>query len=416
MPAAGAQLPPGLASADAALAEGRYADALTAAHRALADPQVHASRPWLALAYYIIGRASHELGEDREARGQFELAARLTQDCGDEVLALRCQLALAQADHHAGDLATALHASSLVLARARELELPEIEAGALATIGNIAWKRGDLAAAAGDLARAAALYDRLGQEMSALRARVTLGYVQTMQGEVATGRALMQSCLDGLLAAGDYQAAAKTLCNLAYAYFAEGDLAEARDLLLRSTELDERHRNRHLSLGAWFNLGLIELAQGWRAAAQHSFTRAHALAQLLGDRPTENMSLLYLGALELFAHEPGEALHFFQLGYDNFTGMEVQERRIAEYFLAVGQLAAGAEEAARELWDKRTDPAEMPDCLDDFQLLRRLLAELLTPAYVWRYELSSQVQFTAGRWLDMLARELAEIQPERGGA
>jgi tetratricopeptide (TPR) repeat protein len=409
MASTGQHLPATLASAQAALDEAQYADALTAAYRALTEPRIRASRPWLAQVHYILGRAAHELGEDHESRDHFEQASSLALEAKAEVLALHCQLALSQCDHRAGDLATALHGASLVLAAARERELPELEAGALTCIGNIAWKRGDLPAALGDLERAAALYEKQGEEMQALRARMSAGYVRTMLGEVPAGRAQMQVCLAYFLEANDHQAAAKTLSNLAFTYYAEGELAEARDLLLRSTELDERHCNRQLSLAAWYNLGLIELAQDWRAAAQHSFTRAYALSQLLGDRTTENMSLLYLGVLALLAHQPAEALHFLQLGHTNFSGMEVQERRIADYFLIPGLIASDNEEAARELWDRRTALAQLTDCLDDFELIVRVLKELLGHEYRQAFPLSNQAQFTAGRMLDTLERELLEL-------
>lgn len=284
-----------------------------------------------------------------------------------------------------------------------------IEAGALATIANIAWKRGDFDAAAGDLERASNIYDRLGERRLSMRVKMTLGYVWASQGDLDRGWAMMQDCLGYFQETGDHQAAAKTLCNLAFTHYSRGALAEARDLLLRSTELDEHHRNRHLSLAAWYNLGLIELAQDWRVAAQHSFTRAQALAHLLGDRTTGSMSQLYLGALALLGGHPREALGCFQQATERFAGMEVQERRLAEYFLAVGLVATDQEEDGRARWDKRARPAELLSCQDDLQLAARLLEFILQPEYQAKAKLSAQAQFSAGRWLDALRRELAEL-------
>ncbi len=400
-----------LINAEAAINQGKYADALSGAHRLLEDPHLQASPGWLARAYYVIGSAAHELGEDLEARAQFRWANRYAIDAGDDMLQLRCQLSLAQCDHRAGDLAAALDSAAQVLASAREYEWPLLEAGALATIANIAWKRGDFDAAAGDLERAYQIYDRLGEQRLSMRVKMTLGYVWANQGSLERGWAMMQKCLDYFQETGDFQAAAKTLCNLAFTHYSRGALAEARDLLLRSTELDERHRNRHLSLAAWYNLGLIELAQEWHIAAQHSFTRAQALAQLLGDRTTGSMSLLYLGALALFGGHPREALHDFEQACASFEGMEMQERLLEAYFLAAGLAALDKEEEARAQWDQRAKPAELQSCQDDLQLAARLLEFILSPEYLAAHPLSAQAQFSAGRWLDTLQRELAQLGP-----
>lgn len=398
-----------IASAKTALDAGHFFEAYELAQQALKTVDAQANPDVAAQVYYILGCANREMGEIPTARTELNSAVNLAQEAGADEIRLMSQLALAQCSKHASDLAVAEHVATQALGTAREQDLPFVEALALAALSNTAWHRGDLASATSYLEQTKALLERLGRTSQAMRTQTVLGYFRSLRGEVAEGRALMEECFEYFRQHGDYQSAAKSLNNLAYGYYSEGNLEQARQLLLQSIEMDDCHHSRHLSLSAWFNLGLLELAQDLRTEAQHSFTRAHVLAQQLDDPLTQNMCLFYLGALALLAHEPVQARDYFQLGYDNSIRMDSLGRRLANYYLVVGCLACDDENAARELWDSRYPASQFTGTSNDLSFIKRLMQELLKPEYQSAHPLSAQTRATIQKLIETLCANLTSF-------
>lgn len=360
-----------IAHAQQRLEQYDYRGAHAGAHEAL-DALAHNGAAPLELSAHaqrLAALSATYLGDTLGAQEHFELALAGYDRLGDARQVVWCQLHLAALAHRRGDLRLALHLASLGLSEARANDWPELVAEGLATVGNIAWKRGDRAAAIGDLERSIAIFERLKRDDDVHRVSGTLGYVLALDGRIDEGQALLQRSLGHFMLHGDANSQAKLLNNLAFVHYSRGELPQARELLLRSSELEEGCGDRAISLTAWYNLGLIELSFRWLASAKKCFIHARQLAGELGDPVVENMALNYLGVLSVYEGRPEAALEMFELAERNFSGAPSVEAGLASYYLALGRLAVGDTLEAQKQWASRKPVAQLADCLDDFKLL-----------------------------------------------
>lgn len=359
--------------------------------------------------HYLAGIAYYESGSISNAKRHFEQARVCYEELDDQLHEQLCQLRIAECYQWRGEYRQGRHLSLRALAWARDWKARQLEADALGIIGIIALKSGEPAAAVVDLESAVALFGELGDESGVQTNRMWLGYVMTMEGHVEKGRTMMQQSEEYFIRTGDISSLAKVLNTLAYTYYAQDDLAKAGELLQRSAELEEQCQSHALALSTWINLGLIKLhSREWRSA-KITFIRTRELAISLGDRVTENLSILYSGVLTLYSSDPGEALRLFQLGHDNFTDLAYSEVKLAEYFLAIGLLATSHETIATQVWAKRKAMNQMKHYQDDFKLMVDLLEFMLSPVFKPEQLLEPGARKLAEKWRMELKHGLEQL-------
>jgi len=364
----------------------------------------------LARAHSICAVANFDLGNIRKSEEHIDAAMAVFDELDDERHIAWCEVRLAWCSHERGDLPRAMHLASRVLAAARQHGWDDLEGKALLSIGNVAWKRGDRSAALGDLERAAVIFERLGMVGALQRTRGVIGYVKVLDGEIGPGRELLEGAIDYFRRVGDTLHVVKMVSNLAFVHFAQGELPEARELLLRAAELcSEDCPQPQLYIA--YNLGLIELHLGRMKDAKKNLLRSRQAAVELNDPVTEAMSSLYLGVLKIRENLPGEAVELFQLSHKNLVGSACDEAGLTSYYLALGYLATARVDKARAIWAGRTPVSELLDCLDDFKILAETLDYICSHAYQPPKQVSVGTLNQAAAWRDELLREINTGKP-----
>ena len=369
--------------------------------RRLAD-----NRELTARGHSVEAVAWFNLGDIRESELALDRAMALYDELGDERRVAWCEVRSAWCSHERGDLPRAMHLASRVLGQARPQGWDDLEAKALLSTGNVAWKRGDRQAALGDLGRAEAIFKRLGMVDALHRTRGIIGYVRVLDGDPAGGRALLEEAIDYFRRVGDTLYVAKMVSNLAFVHFSAGELPEARELLLRAAELCSPECPQP-QLYIIYNLGLIELHLGRFKEARKQLQRARQAAVGLNDPVTEALSLLYLGVLKVRESAPEEAVELFELSGKNLAGSACDETGLIDYYRALGCLATARVDRAREIWAQRVPVNELRDCLDDFRILAETLDFICSEDYQPPRPVSTGTLDLAATWREALRREIA---------
>ena len=173
--------------------------------------------------------------------------------------------------------------------------LDQLRADVLDGAANLAHNAGDLGAARKYGVAAVEVRRRLTDHAGVARGLATLGWVAWLRGEYPEARRLSDECLTIAESLGDRRAAAQALSNLGWVTLFEGDLAAARALFEQCLAIRRELADRR-------NIAFMLIALGWTASRAGDSRRAFALLEealpifrAVGD------DLLYAFALSILA-------------------------------------------------------------------------------------------------------------------
>jgi predicted ATPase len=162
---------------------------------------------------------------------------------------------------------------------------PSALASALHCAGQLAWARGDYAAARGSFDRALATYD-VGDASSTADQLVMTGLLTLSLGDPKAGRALLEEALELSQRAGDARGIANATVNAGYGALIEGEVTRAETLLAEALAGFRSLGDTEGIVVATFNLGLAALLVGRvadaRASIRESLQTSHAVGLELG--------------------------------------------------------------------------------------------------------------------------------------
>ncbi len=235
----------------------------------------------LASAYALLGRSEERM----RALGEASEAAR---GLDDTALRARVHAALATAMLRGGDLAAAEGEAKLGLECSRE-------AVCLHALGEIAWLRGEYAAAVARweeaLAQRVASGDRRGEAATLL----ALGAVLTETGETAQARQRKEQALAVYREIGDRRGEGETHNNLGNAWVEAHRIDEALASYTRAVDLAQETGNLPGEAAALYNRGRLLAALARIESAKVALLRALDLYRALGDPGGEAQTLQALG-------------------------------------------------------------------------------------------------------------------------
>jgi len=240
------------------------------------DPQVRAELVWTATAI------ANEVGDDAAALAACLSLATLLAEIQDPFLHAVCQLAMAWTSPITGDFDGALREVSASLEELRGQDEPFFTALAAYTAGGAEMALGRPDGALQHLRVMRELADRFGYAWLTASARLQLGILAVVQGELDQARELLDKALDVSLANRNTRNVTMCLAALAQLAFAEGD--PGRAALLAGAAEGLRGR---AGLRTWPMLrpGETELAaQIRRALGDDRFAQAFAAGSRLSQQ------------------------------------------------------------------------------------------------------------------------------------
>ncbi len=381
--------------------------ALTAAQA----PEGQASKLTCAQALQLAARSALLGGETLPAALHFEGAAELFAELGEHHELLDCQLGLAKCAARRGEVALALHLAQAALKEAQQRKYKDLEAEALAVLGNSAWKQGDAATAVLRLGQAVELFTKLRLYNKAHSARGSLAVALVMTGAAEESAAVSKRALDYFRNQGDMRAVAKILSNLGYVAFTLGEYDTARSYLRRLLQMEEALQDRSIMLTTALNLGLLELREGRFKMARKPLTRAYHLAGEAGDRVSEGSALNYLALLALHEGLPEEAQNYMELADNRLAGSGADEALIMRYYLPVVLLANNQVKRAAQLWRQKPELQALATYVDDLLNLYRVLEYMVRSTVRQGIVLEPEARLWARRWRDEIDTLLKNITP-----
>ncbi len=271
----------------------------------------------------------------------------LRDETGLSSLALRARLHLlaATAARSLGRIEDSRVSAERGLQLADEAGDLPLSANALAILGVVALREGDLGQARDLSEQALALYRRLGDEQSAARTRNNLGLIHKNLCEWDTAIAHFSSALEVYRHHGHLSLTVAPLMNLGIVFQKMGEWDRAGDAYRQCEQAvvqvgDELHL-AHVNIG----LGNIARLQRRFAESESFFLAALERSRRHGARREEVLALEFMGELDYDRGRPEAALTRYQeaLTLANRTAPEGDlvvelERRRAEVLVALGRL------------------------------------------------------------------------------
>jgi CHAT domain-containing protein/Tfp pilus assembly protein PilF len=287
------------------LAAGALQEALHLYEEACRAFQAAGDRHGQALMLNEMGRCAMSLSHPAEARALFERALALWPTVRETANEARSWQNLAQLDLQQGSFTQALDALGHELTLWERLGDRAQQAGTLASTGLVLAEVGEGAAALERCQRALALLSAPGGDRE-LRARTLAQLANAFFAAGAPRSAVLplSAALGLQRKTGDLRGQAVTLASLGRVYFKLGDQRRAADLHRKALDLFRRVGEATEEATAWSNLGWIAWVQKrpWEALA--SFGRALPLARAHGYRELEAAALHGMARAELQRGNP----------------------------------------------------------------------------------------------------------------
>ncbi|MCU1401262.1 MAG: tetratricopeptide repeat protein [Acidimicrobiales bacterium] len=146
--------------------------------------------------------------------------------------------------------------------------------GAIMSLGTVAYYRNDRPGAERHWERSLRFFRRMDDWLRVALLLSNLGVVATQRGDHARASRLLAQALDAQQQIGDRTGMAMTMVNLSDSLLATGELARARQILDDALVICVDLRLSRVAVGAWVNLGRLELRLGRSAAAADCLVRA----------------------------------------------------------------------------------------------------------------------------------------------
>lgn len=267
----------------------RSAEAETLARlRAAADAPQPATAFLLADYYEAIN-------DYATSRAALEQALAEVTAAGDnqgrvQALAQLGQLALRQ-----GDLALAQRWYGQAQAGLAGDDLLSRAAGDVAYgLGIVARQQTDFAVAQGHFERALRCYAATGRRADEAKTYTALGTLAFFRKDNNAALGLFRQALTLRRDLGDRQGEGSSLLNIAQALGAAGDFSQARQLLRAALAIQQAIGNRWWENRVWNELGVLALLTGDWAAARTNLEQALALSDAIGDETSELITRINL--------------------------------------------------------------------------------------------------------------------------
>ncbi len=336
------------------------------------------ARCFLALAEEaereLLGGADRALWLDRMTLEHDNLRAALAwaREAAPDLM-LRIAVAMRLFWELRGHLREGRSALAAALAQAGD-RAPEVRARACNAAAVLAYRQGDLAAAADYVRESLALYRELGDREGVARALGELGNVAAEQGELERAVELYEECAAELRAVGNDAGLAVALANLGDVAFKKGELGRAAGLLRESIALQRQTGDRDSVAAGLFTLGRVEFTRGENDKAVAILAESLEIATEIGYREciayclaglahaalagggAEEAASLFAGADALFEEIGASMQQFERDAYD--AAVAAVRRELGEERFAAAWTAGRSYEPSRVLANTVATPAQ----------------------------------------------------------
>jgi predicted ATPase/DNA-binding CsgD family transcriptional regulator len=236
-------------------------------------------------------------------------------------------------------------------ALAAAVDASDAERGkALGTIGSLARRMGDMAAAKAALESALALYGGQTGRGNAPWVLRELGRFAMDVGEHESARNIFEACLLKAREIGNRSLEAHMFYDLGTAAMTRGDFVEAQPLLERAQEMSRETGDARLSMIVSVNLGTVAMEQGRYTSARQMTEDGLSMARSLGDKIGCPLILSNLGEIARLMGDPHRAYSCCKEAVlDAFESGQVRTIWVALQNLALSLIDARQLELAAKL-------------------------------------------------------------------
>lgn len=215
----------------------------------------------------------------------FTAAREIAVSRGDDAGQARFEALRAGVLAMSGQYAEAIPAMHRALAIARTLDEPNIEAGILNDLGNVHLELGDYAAAAASYHAALEPARRSGVTIGQATLEQNIGWAMMQQDDTAGAEEHYAAALHLFESIDNGAGVARSLLGIGGARLQQGRLADAFDLLARSTQTARDNQARVIEAYAVAWTGKALRASGDLVSAQARLEEALLMATETGERP-----------------------------------------------------------------------------------------------------------------------------------
>jgi non-specific serine/threonine protein kinase len=233
----------------------------------------------------------------------------------------------------------------------RELDFQQGVADRIHVLGDVAWVRGDTAAAYAGWSEAQRLARQIGSQETIAVTLGDLGMMAFHEGDYATARGQIAESLALYRVLHMHHLVALSLGSLGAVARAQGDTALARTSYEEKLAFWQDIGNRMGIAATLAEMGALAMQEGDHAQAQVLFEEALSLRRELGDRAGEAASLAHLGDLAAAQGDHGRAIALYREGLNlvRATSERVVEALCLEGLAAIA-MAGGQPECAARLY------------------------------------------------------------------
>lgn len=287
---------------------GAHEEALGIIDKMLGEAGARTSPLWLATALRARARVLQELGRNEEFEEAIGGAMKAAEASGDEVLAAKVRMTLA---NHRSSLGQAELAMALYREASTTLERHGLGSEAASLLSNMAvhaFRQGDDRMSEQYAEMAVQTHARYGNLQGLGYSLNSLAIACARKGDFGRAEALFLDALDAARKTGDRVHECTVLGNLGLLSTKCGDLSGAMEFTNDSIELARSSRNYRTTATSLVNRARIQWLSGDREGACTSARESLAVNELAGDVLNSAYAKGVLGLVLLDSGETGEAL------------------------------------------------------------------------------------------------------------
>jgi len=345
-------------------------------------------------------------GEMWSSEHYLEKAALMYEEIDQVGDALLCNSYRARCISEYGDIQRAHHIAEQSLARARKIELRDMEARLLSSLGIICLKMNRVAEAGDFTIQAIDIFRELGDHYNVKHSTLQLANFYAVSRRVADSQRILEQGIADAQEKGDGAYESWLQMNLGSIYYRQNNFTAARECYRRAIKLAGTDGVAAVKAHARQGWGLVELRAGNRDKARNQLLRSMHLASAASIFLVENLSLIYQGVLDLYDLNDTDALSKFDLVQHRVISYCHLEKGLVNYYQSIGLLLSGNLQLADRLFEERLPVRNAGEYLDDVQITADLLDYLLEANGRGDADFSSEQLECLLKWRGIIKGEL----------
>lgn len=334
--------------------EGAHEKALGIIDTMLDEAGAEKSMVWLATSLRARAKVLQEMGRTGEFESTIQSALDAAEASGDEILAAKARMTLA---NHRSSLGQSESAMALYREASATLEMHGLGSEAASLLSNMAvhaFRQGDDRMSERYAEMAVQTHARHGNLQGLGYSLNSLAIACARKGDFDRAEALFLDALDAARKTGDRVHECTVLGNLGLLSTKRGDISGAMEYTNDSIELARVSRNHRTAATSLVNRARIQWLSGDREGACESARESMNVNELAGDVLNTAYAKGILGLVLLDTGETGEALRLCESLRQHVDEHCIKREMLEDYCLLLGKLEAlGFDVAEPSTWADR---------------------------------------------------------------